>query len=488
MTVRGGSGPREPMAHRREDGGSSPGGAPRPGSGARRANGGDGGSGSGANGGAYRGPSTYESGYERIARRRNRRYERYEGRGGFGGLLRFLAFLFVLAAIVLVALATVARPILAAVVVPLAEDNRALLSIGFVDDLVRDDIGAALTTPASSDPSEVEFRVDEGDTPATLARRLVDEELVRSDRAFLYEARHAELATQLKAGWFMLRRDMTPREVVVGLIENEITIRTVPVTFREGLRLEQLTAKLQTVEGLPFDPREFYELVTSPPAVYREDYPFLATLPEGASLEGFLYPATYTVRIDPGGPTTADGLVRAMLDEFAEQVGAERTQVPEARGLTFYQVLTLASIVEREAVVDEERPTIAGVYQNRLDRVAGVKHGLLQADPTVIYANDTVELGEYGDWTQYLFWDPKKIDGPYAELELPEALRGYNSYAVRGLPPGPIVSPSLASIEAALEPEKTDFKFFLAIPDGDGRHVFAKTIDEHEQNKAKYGY
>ena len=137
------------------------------------------------------------------------------------------------------------------------------------------------------------------------------------------------------------------------------------------------------------DPQEFYELAKSPPAALIDDYPWLkkilADAPKGASLEGFLWPATYRVLPD----TTPEELIRLMLDKFIANVGEERLEVPKARGLNFYQVMSLASIVEREAMLDEERPIIAGVYQNRIDGIPGVKNKILNADPTVFYAIDT---------------------------------------------------------------------------------------------------
>ena len=127
-----------------------------------------------------------------------------------------------------------------------------------------------------------------------------------------------------------------------------------------------------------------------------------------------------------------------MLDAFHDRVGAERFEVPEARGLTFYQVLTLASIVEREAVLDDERPLIAGVYQNRIDRETNVAHGLLQADPTVLYAVDTVKLGSPATGA-VLFWTVP--EAPPQTSRCPGDLAGYNTYMVGGLPPGPICTP-----------------------------------------------
>jgi len=426
-----------------------------------------------------------------------RRYERYGNRhSGVWGLVRFLLFLVVLGAIVIVTMATVARPLVRAIVVPLAEGNPAALRIGFVEDLVREDLGAALTSPASSDPSHVEFTVEAGDTPATLAPRLLEAGIISSERAFLFQARLDDLTPRLTAGDFDLARNLTPSQVVDGLVNNRIVLHTIPVTFREGLRLEQITAKLVTL--LPdskVDPAAFYALVTKPTNALLGDYPWLLdenVRPKGVSLEGFLYPATYTLRVDPEDPTTAEDLVRMMLDAFIDRVGEDRLRVPEKRGLTFYQVLTLASIVEREAVLDEERPRIAGVYQNRIDRVTSVKHGLLQADPTIIYAVDTINLGAYSpDWAQYVFWTVPK--GGIRNQELPERLAGYDTYAVRGLPPGPIATPSLASIDAALVPDtKSGFTYFVAIPDGfgaeKGAHDFSKSLADHEKKLAKYGY
>jgi UPF0755 protein len=436
------------------------------------------------------------SGYQRTGRYGQgpgdqRRYEVYGNRrSGLRGVLGFVLFLALLAAAVLAVMLTVARPVLRSIVVPLAEDNPAMLQIGIVNELVREDLGTELTAPAGSDPTEVVFEVQSGDTPAILAPRLEEAGLIRSQRAFLYLARETRLAPQLTAGKFVLARNLTPSEVVQGLIENRVVNRTVDVTFREGLRLEQLTAKLATVES-SVDPAAFYRLVKEPTDALLADYPWLldeTVRPKGTSLEGFLYPATYTLRVDAENPTDAEDLVRMMLDAFHDRVGDERMKVPDKRKLSFYQVLTLASIVEREAVLDEERPRIAGVYQNRIDRVKSVKHGLLQADPTVIYAVDTDRLGAYSpDWAKYVFWTVP--DGGVKDQVLPEALAPFNTYKVRGLPPGPIASPTIASIDAALKPDtKSGYTYFVAIPDGDGKHDFSKSLAEHERKLAKYGY
>jgi len=182
------------------------------------------------------------------------------------------------------------------------------------------------------------------------------------------------------------------------------------------------------------------------------------------------------------------GIVTAQPLLFIANVGEERLTVPTARGLTFYQVMSLASIVEREAMLDEERPLIAGVYQNRIDGIPGVKNKILNADPTVFYAWDTVKLEELGfdRWKEYTFWKPPGV--PLREIQLPESLLGYQTYTQPGLIPGPIATPTLASIDAALHPDTADkYIYFLAVP-GTSNHVFAKTDKEHNANRKKYGY
>jgi UPF0755 protein len=419
-----------------------------------------------------------------------RRYERYGDGNGVSGIVKFAVFLAIMAVAVLLVMVTVARPLTRAIVVPWVDGNPSALRIGFVADLYRESLGAELTSPAGTNPATIEFTVEAGDTPATLAARLLEDGIITSERAFLYEAAMSGLAAKLDAGRYRLAGNLTPGEVVTGLVENRIVIQTLDVTFREGIRLEQITAKLQTLEDSGVDPKEFYRLATQPTDEILGDYPWLLdenVRPKGATLEGFLYPATYSLRIDSAAPTTAEDLVRMMLDAFYDNVGPDRIAVPAKRGLTFYEVLTLASIVEREAVLDDERPLIAGVYQNRIDRRPSVKHGLLQADPTVIYAVDTVNLGKYNeDWQRYTFWT---VPDGGMDQQLPERLAGFNTYKVQGLPPGPIVTPSLASLDAALKPDtKAGYTYFVAIPDGDGAHDFSKSLAEHERKLRKYGY
>jgi UPF0755 protein len=427
-------------------------------------------------------------GYEPARRygyegRHNRR--RRGGGSGLGGVIRFLLFSVLLAGIVLVVALTALRPVVNNAILSFAQDNPAALRFPFVADIVREDLGTALTQPVSSDSSQVEFTVEEGDTASTIADRLGSEGLIKDPRAFIFIASDRDLTGALQHGTFVLRKNMTPDQVVTSLLAPPPN-PYIEVDLRTGLRLEQITAKLQTLDGLQMDPREFYELAKEPPEALLADYPWLERVlqdaPENASLEGFLWPGTYRLLPD----TTPEELIRKMLDGFHDAVGDDKLKVPAERKMTFYQVLSLASIVEKEARLDQEKPLIAGVYQNRLD--GKNSHLLLEADPTVIYANDTVQLGEmpFETWKDYLFGKPPE-GVSMRDVELPPELEGYNTYRNGGLPPGPIATPTLSSIDAALNPDTKDgYLFFVAKNDGSKSHAFAKTLAEHEKNVQKY--
>jgi UPF0755 protein len=404
-------------------------------------------------------------------------------RRGVPGILKFLVFAIVLAAIVLATLVTVMRPLVRNAVVGWAADNPAALGIPFVADLIEEDLGAKLTEPASSNSDQVVFTVTDGETASEIATRLQDEGFLADRRAFIFLATQQGLTADLQTGEFILRKSMTPNQVVSALLAPGQT-KYIDIGLRTGLRLEQITAKLETIDGLQMNPKDFFDLAKHPTKELLADYPWLTkVLPAGASLEGFLWPATYRVLPD----TTAEELIRDMLDGFHQAMG-DRMTVPADRGRSFYEVLTLASMVEREAVVDEERPTIAGVFENRLHKLRGIAP-VLASDPTVFYAVDTLNLANlpFDQWKTYAFWTIPK--DPLRQIELPPELLGYQTYTQAGLPPGPIATPTVASIDAALAPDtKSGFLYFLAKKDGSNTHAFAKTDAEHKKNLKTYGY
>jgi UPF0755 protein len=404
-------------------------------------------------------------------------------RRGIPGVLKFLIFAVVLATLVLATLVTVLRPLVRGAVLGWATDNPATLGLPFVASLVEEDLGSKLTDPASTDTTQVPFQVADGDSASTIATKLQEQGFLQDSRAFIFLATQRGLTNDLQSGAFILRRSMTPDELVTSLLAPE-QVHYVEIGLRTGLRLEQITAKLETLTELQMAPKDFYQLAKHPTPELLNDYPWLKqVLPPGASLEGFLWPATYRVLPD----TTAEELIRDMLDNFHAQIG-DRLDVPASRGLNFYQVLTLASLVEREAVHEEDKPLIAGVFADRLDPKL-FPNGHLGSDPTIFYIHDTLMLdpADLPAWTKYVFWDslPKGYQLP---AELPDDLAGYNTYTHTGLIPGPIVTPTLSSIDAALAPDTSKhYLYFLATNDGSGDIVYAKTLAEHQNNIKKYG-
>ena len=409
----------------------------------------------------------------RSARRRG------GGGGGLSGLIRFLIFALVMASVVMVALLTFLRPVLAGAIVGWAYDSPSALGLPFVKELVREDLGARLTTAPGTDATQVEFVVAPGDTAAMIATRLESAGFLTDARAFVFTAIDRNLADKLETGTFILRKNMTPDQLVTALLQAADLAIDLP--FREGLRLEQVVTKLETLP-VKMDPNAFYQLVKHPTAAILAAHPWLQ-IPKGASLEGFLAPAVYHVLPD----ITPEELVNKMLDTFYLQVGQARIDVPKSRGLTFYQVLTMASLVEREAKLDTDRPLIAGVFQNRLNPHL-FPTGLFQSDVTIFYIHDTLQLAKIpvSQWTSYTFWAP--VNGALTGVTIPAALTGYDTYSNKGLMPGPICTPTLASIDAALAPNtKAGYLFFVAKNDGSNGTAFAKTQAEHDKNVKKYG-
>jgi UPF0755 protein len=411
-----------------------------------------------------------------VLRGRGFRDSPEERSSGRVAILRFLLFVLGLAAAVIVFLVTVGAPILGDTVYGFATSRPDTMRYPFVASIVEQHLGADLTAPGGTDTTEVRFTIDSGTTAAQIAQKLEDAGLVRNHVAFVYLVVTENRSSAIETGTYRLNATMTPQQIVDTL--QQAPVKTVTIFLREGLRLEQIVAYLKTLP-LQTDIARFYELASHPPATLLAEFPWL-DIPAGRSLEGFLAPDTYQVWED----ITPTDLIRRLLNNYQKQLGDDLIQRIAASGRSLYEVVTLASLVDKEAKLDEERPIIAGVFQNRIN-----KKMLLNADPTVIYAKDSVELAKMplGDWPDFYFW--AQIKGPLASFAVPPELEGYQTYQKRGLPPGPICTPRVLSVEAALAPDtSTGYLYFVAIPDGGGAHAFAKTLKEHEANLQKYGY
>ena len=326
-----------------------------------------------------------------------------------------------------------------------------------------------LSVAASAQKQPVPFVVAPGTPAKAIAQDLQTAGLIND--ALLFEAyvRVQGLSSKLEAGTHTLSPDMTIPEIA-DVLQNALA-PSITVTVRPGWRLEQTADVLNKSSANSGDAYRQAATAADLSGLTPEDrkrYSFLQFLPAGQGLEGYLYPDSYEL---PREGATAADLLKRQLDEFEAKVMPVYWEAVAQDPATpdLHQVVTLASIVEREAVLDEERPTIAGVYLNRLAR--GMR---LEADPTVQYAMGFQPAT--GQW-----WKTPVFLEEYSQVDSP-----YNTYLTSGLPPGPIAAPRLASIRAVLNPEQHDYLYFVAEPGGSGRHIFSRTFEEHLENVKRY--
>jgi UPF0755 protein len=302
-----------------------------------------------------------------------------------------------------------------------------------------------------------------GSTAGDIGTTLQQRGLIRSGLLFRLAAEQAGVGSSLAAGDYELSRSMSTNEIIQVLAKGQVK-RGLLATIPEGWRTEQIADRLEATGFASRD--EFLRAVNAPPTVPGVD---LLDMTPPPRLEGYLFPETYEVPQKVSGPRAAELMVRM----FNQRVGDALRSQPES-SLTPRQILTLASIVEREAKQPAERPMIASVYLNRLAAKLP-----LQADPTVQYAiatRDGPAAIAYNYWKQDLTATDLQIDSPF------------NTYQVAGLPPAPICNPGEASIRAVLQPSKTDYVYFVANTDGSGTHLFARTLDEHNANVDKVNH
>ncbi len=323
-----------------------------------------------------------------------------------------------------------------------------------------------LYVPPGTDPRQRPFRIDPGEPARFVAARLAQEGFVTDPDLFNLYLRVTGAERQIEAGNFMLASTMTMPQVAEAL-QNAL-FAEVSVTLPEGMRSEEVAERLSEANVIEED--VFLAAVRDPRTLSLfDDYDFLQNLAAGGSLEGFLFPDTYRF---PVLAATPEQVLRPFLDNFEDRVGSKGL-VGGSSGLSGRDLITLASIVEREAVSADERPLIASVYLNRLNNKCPEVGGpYLQADPTVQYARGTV-----GNW----WWKPQSIE-EYALVQSP-----FNTYLNPGLPPGPIANPGMSAIDSTRDPAQTGYCFFVATGE-DGRHVFAQTFAEQQQNLQIYGY
>jgi UPF0755 protein len=297
-----------------------------------------------------------------------------------------------------------------------------------------------LTSPTDPFGEQRAFQISLGESPTSVSRRLEENGLIADAALFRSYLIYKGMDTQIQAGEYELSPAESPVEIAAQLMDplpGQATLVILP-----GWRLEEVAAALPT-SGLAIDPETFIRLGREQQA------------------EGYLLPGTYTLPRE----TRAQALLDILRAKFHQAVSGEIEAGFKQQGLTLHEAVTLASIVERESVIDGEMPLIASVFHNRLD--AGMK---LDADPTVQYTRGYVEAQDSW-WINPITAADLQIDSPY------------NTYLYTGLPPGPICNPSIDALRAVAFPAQTPYYYFRSACDGSGRHTFAETFEEHLGNE-----
>ena len=330
-----------------------------------------------------------------------------------------------------------------------------LVGCGFAGNRSYDWYNAQVHTPMSSASQKVAFHIDPGESTEQIAGDLEDKGLVRTQEVFVLYLKYQDKSAHLEAGNFVLDKNMSMIQIIEAL--GHARVEQVAVTLPEGSTMKGMATRAGQA-GL--GAADAYLAAAADPAW---QYDFLqgrpATSPK--NLEGFLFPDTY--QLDKGA--TAHDLVKRQLDRFAEQVTpAMRTQAAQATSArpatSIYDIVRLASIVEREVTKDPDRAIVCGIFYNRL-----AIHMALQDDVTVLYGLD-------------------KLQGPLTDVDKQKDTP-YNTYLHPGLPVGPISNPGLASINACINPQKSDYLFFFA--DANKVTRYAKTLAEHNRQQQQYG-
>ena len=293
-----------------------------------------------------------------------------------------------------------------------------------------------------SRPQIVEF--PKGTSLREIASRLETEGLIRSRYVFTLLSWLKDRSRELKAGEYRLSPAMSPKAILEVVVRGEVVQHA--LTIPEGYSVREIAT---AIARAGFGSARQVEAVASDPAFLKRFH-----IP-AHSAEGYLFPETYhfTKR------TVPTKLLSRMVLTFRERFKPEMTALAKKRNLSVHQVVTLASIIERETAVPAERPLIAAVFLNRMKR-----RMRLQADPTVLYALNRT--------TGSLTRQELRVDSPY------------NTYRIRGLPPGPIASPGLESLDAVLHPAPVGYLYFVAR--GDGSHIFSRTLKEHLKAVSQY--
>ena len=336
-----------------------------------------------------------------------------------------------------------------------------------------------LRTPAGNSSEIVDITVEPGESTSAIATTLRQNGLIRQPLLFSFLVRSQGLDGKLQAGTFHLRSNMTMSQIISAL---QVTAKfeEVQVTIREGLRLEEIAEVIGSAGLTNVDEQSFLEAARHG-ALFKDEHALLSSLPMTATLEGYLFPDTYRL----AKTATVTDVIDDLLDNFDKQYATFETRVtaaaPDGSPMDVHSIVTLASIVQREAVLTDEMPRIAAVFWNRLkpENAGEFGGGKLGSDPTVQYV-----IGQQGNWWPKLdTLSADEINSAGANTER----YVYNTRANGGLPPGPISNPGLDALRAAAQPDQSaNYLYFVASCKQPGTHNFATTNEEFLKFQQEY--
>jgi UPF0755 protein len=301
-----------------------------------------------------------------------------------------------------------------------------------------------LSYPSLERAGTVEIRIEPGEPFSSVVHKLKTEGVIPNERLFSLWARLSSKDRKIQGGLYRFELPLPPRDVLNRMVLGRVVLHK--MTIPEGLTIRETADLLDDAQVT--DKERFLAATASPELLSLFEI-------EAGSIEGYLFPDTYYF----AAPLNEEDLLMTMVQRFQEVFNSTMKRRAAAIGLSLHEVVTLASMIEKETRLDAERPLVSAVFQNRLE-----KRMLLQSDPTVIYGL-------------------KNFTGNLARKDL-QRRTPYNTYRIQGLPPGPICNPGLPSLRAALYPASVPYLYFVS--KNDGSHLFSVTLDEHNRAVNKY--
>lgn len=314
----------------------------------------------------------------------------------------------------------------------------------------------SLNFPADKSGLTNEFTVNQGESAKRVAENLKKENLIRSDWYFRYLVKRGRL--NLKAGGYPIAAALTTREIIKILTLGDAIAKEKTITIIEGWNINDINNYLNSRKII--QENSFISLARQKAKEInlkiKLDEELAGGLPEGADFEGFLFPDTYRLN----EKATAQEVIEKTLSNFNNKIKAEMRQEIRRQGKTVYEIITMASLIEKEVRTEDDMKIVSGIFWDRIKNGQG-----LESCATLAYVLG-VNKGQYS-------LEDTRVDSLY------------NTYKYRGLPPGPIANPGLKAIIAAIYPQFTSYNYFLSDP-ATGRTIYSKTLEEHNRNKVKY--